>query len=223
MSDLKAQTQAEIQDAYSHFAEGKISEAQWFEKVPAALARLYLSYEDPIRQSGFDGDYPLWREARELVVDAFDHDGRFLDVGCANGYLMESIHGWALDRSLFVEPFGLEISPALFKAAQRRYPKWKYQIFEGNVMTWLPTQKFDFIRTGLEYVPPGRETDLIQHIMKTLVNTGGRLILGPFRVTEEEATAQVIHRAGFEMAGFSSKKDRLGNERKVLWINSPAS
>jgi hypothetical protein len=32
-----------------------------------------------------------WKHARSLVVDAIDRPGSFLDLGCANGYLVESV------------------------------------------------------------------------------------------------------------------------------------
>ena len=43
--------------------------------------------------------------------------GTFLDVGCANGLLMESVAAWCAERGLAVEPYGVDISPALAELA----------------------------------------------------------------------------------------------------------
>ncbi len=56
-----------------------------------------------------------------LVADAIDRDGSLLDVGCANGYLMECLPRWT---PFDVEPYGLEISSDLAELARRRLPHW---------------------------------------------------------------------------------------------------
>jgi 2-polyprenyl-3-methyl-5-hydroxy-6-metoxy-1,4-benzoquinol methylase len=50
-------------------------------------------------------------QSRKFVLDTVDRDGAFLDVGCANGYLMECIPGWAAEKGLAVEPHGVDIVP----------------------------------------------------------------------------------------------------------------
>lgn len=41
--------------------------------------------------SGVGGTAEDWRRDRIGIVDGIDRDGTFLDVGCANGLLMESV------------------------------------------------------------------------------------------------------------------------------------
>ena len=53
------------------------------------------------------GDEARWSRARRVIVDAIDRDGTFLDVGCANGLLMESLSSWAAERGHTIEPYGL--------------------------------------------------------------------------------------------------------------------
>ena len=62
------------------------------------------------RQSGKSGTAEDWERSRSHVADAIDRDGSFLDVGCANGYLLECLDRWT---SFEIEPYGLEISPDL--------------------------------------------------------------------------------------------------------------
>ncbi len=74
----------------------------YFRAMLAALDPAYLTAEDLRGQSGFSGDPARWARARSVIAKAIDQDGTFLDVGCANGLLMESIQYWAaaLDRAV---------------------------------------------------------------------------------------------------------------------------
>src|SRR5262249_7558245 len=134
-------------------------------------------------------------KARSHVVDAIDHDGTFLDVGCASGYLMECIVRWSSRR---VEPYGLEIAPELAALARRRLPRWADRIFVGNALTWTTPHRFDFVRTGLEYVPPPRRRDLVAQ----LLGFCDRLVVGSFNEEVEERTLErAVESWGFAIAG----------------------
>jgi hypothetical protein len=43
---------------------------------------------------------------------------------------------------------------------------------------WRPPMRFDFVRTGLEYVPPSRRRAYVDHLLEHVVVPGGRLIIG---------------------------------------------
>jgi hypothetical protein len=59
-----------------------------------ALEASYLAETDPTRQSGFGGGADRWQRERAPILNAIDESGDLLDMGCANGYLLESlIHG----------------------------------------------------------------------------------------------------------------------------------
>ena len=66
-----------------------------------SLESSYLEEDDPIRQSGFGGEPARWRSEREPILDAIDGDGEILDIGCANGYLLECLMTWGRERGLF--------------------------------------------------------------------------------------------------------------------------
>ena len=125
------------------------------------LERAYLASEDPRGGSGFGGDEERWERARRPIVSAVDRDGTFLDVGCANGLLMESVAAWASEDGFRVEPYGLDLIESLAALARRRLPHWADHIFAGNVMDWHPPLRFDFVRTHLECVPHRRRSDLV--------------------------------------------------------------
>lgn len=69
----------------------------------------YLRGDTPQAGSGFGGTAEAWRGNREMVLGGVDRGGTFLDVGCANGLLMESVHWWAAECGLRVEPYGVDL------------------------------------------------------------------------------------------------------------------
>src|SRR5215472_1576889 len=74
------------------------------------LEAAYLSSDDPLRQSGFGGGPARWRAERSPILDAIGGSGTLLDVGCANGYLLESLVSWGSERGLALTPFGVDRS-----------------------------------------------------------------------------------------------------------------
>jgi hypothetical protein len=42
-----------------------------------------------------------------------DGDGTWLDAGCANGHLLATLPAWCAERDIRIEPYGLELLPAL--------------------------------------------------------------------------------------------------------------
>jgi hypothetical protein len=52
-----------------------------------------------------------------MIVDGIDSDGTFLDLGCANGPLMESVVEWAAERGHRIEPYGVDLAPGLAQLA----------------------------------------------------------------------------------------------------------
>jgi len=216
----KARAQAAIDQVVREQHGEMIVEAIWQQRVSAAVAAAYLGEEDPRWQSGFDGDADLWREARALVLDAVPRNGSFLDVGCANGYLLESIRTWATERGLELTLYGLEINTDLADIARRRLPALAAGIHTGNVSDWSPPQRFSYVRTGLEYVATGREAALIERLFREVVEDGGRVIVGPVAADELAATLGAFERAGVLEPGVVSATDRHGKARYVVWAST---
>ena len=159
---------------------GEIDESEWHRRISEFITHAYLSADTPWGQSGKSGDVRSWDYARSLVCDAIHKDGSFLDVGCANGFLMECVKRWAALRGRIVDPYGLDISVELADFARSRLPAWATRIHTGNVLTWQPPRKFDFVRTGLEYVPPRRRLELLQRLLEKFLVEDGRLIVGTY-------------------------------------------
>ena len=213
-----------VEEVEAALEAGEIDEEEWHRRIGSVVTPAYLAADTPWGQSGRLGDERSWTYARSLICDAIDRDGSFLDVGCANGFLMECVQRWASERGRRIEPHGLDISPKLADLARSRLPEWADRTHTGNVMTWTPPQRFDFVRTGLEYVPHRRRRDLVQRILDDfLSDDGGRLIVGTYTgdSTWPDSLEQEMASWGLEVAGRTSRPHRDDRLRyRVLWIDA---
>jgi SAM-dependent methyltransferase len=209
-------------------ASGEIDETEWYRAIAAEITPAYLSSDNPRAQSGFIGDEAHWMQARGIIADAINRAGTFLDVGCANGYLMESIVRWSAERGYRLEPYGLDISPELVGVARQRLPQWADRLYVGNAMDWEPTTRFDFVRTSLEYVPLSRQSDLVRRILERVVAPDGRLIIGTCNEGKisgqdhQRSTERLLRSWGWNIAGSSERPHGL-DERlvyRVFWIEA---
>ena len=112
-------------------------------------------------------------------------------------------------------------------SADQRLPAWAGRIHTGNAIDWVPSQRYDFVRTGLEYVPLRRRGDLMRHLLDHAVAVDGRLVIGSF--SEErpdllvgERLEEQISSWGFVISG-RTERPHHEDERllyKTLWIDA---
>ncbi len=199
-------------------ADGAIDQQGWHDAMAGLLREPYLNASTPWGQSGKGGNAEDWVEGRRYVIDAVDRDGTFLDVGCANGYLMECVAIWTADKGLAVQPHGVDIVPEFVALARKRLPGWADRIHHGNALTWNPPQRYDFVRTGLEYVPANRREEFVRRLFTDL---GNRLVIGPYTVDAgDEQIEKDLESWGFELAGRTEFPHRKpGGARKLLWLD----
>jgi len=178
----------------------------FFEKLRCEVAAFYLTEPgNPYRGSGRSKGAARWEETRRCIADALHRDGDFLDVGCANGLLLESLLGWARERGVALRAHGVDFVPELVALAQQRVPQGTFTV--ANAFYWTPQRSYDFVRTNLEYVP--RE-DWVEFARRQLtwVAPGGRLILCHYRnehLGEKAAdVAGVLREAGGPLTGRGS-------------------
>jgi SAM-dependent methyltransferase len=200
----------------------------YYAETRRLLEGAYLEAEDPRGSSGFRGDAGRWERARRPIASAIDRDGTFLDVGCANGLLMESLVEWAGRDGFRIEPYGLDLIPSLVALARERLPRWSDRIFAGNVMEWDPPRRFDLVRTELEYVPRRRRRDMVERLLSVYLVPGGRLILCSYRSgpppSEPEPLTETLRDWGFGIAGEAKGVDTDGSViTRVAWIDRPAT
>jgi hypothetical protein len=180
--------------------------------MQALIVPSYLAATTPQGGSGSSRDEVGWERARSLLADAVEPGQTFLDVGCANGLLMECMARWA-----GIEPYGLELSPELAGLARRRLPHWAVRIWEGNALTWEPPRGFDVARTCLDYVPLPRRRQLVEH----LLGYCRRLVIGVFNEEREgHRTEDAVAGWGFHISGRAARSHphpRL--EYRAFWID----
>ena len=201
---------------------GEIDEDGWHEAVAGIVVPAYLAGETPWQQSGKSGDLAGWERGRRPIMAAVERDGTFLDVGCANGFLMESVRAWGAEGGLQIEPYGLDISAELAGIARRRLPRWADRIFVGNAREWTPPRRFDYVRTGLDYVPPTGRRALVEHLLGQVVSPGGRLIVGVFNEEREtHGTEERLSSWGFDIAGRIDAEHRDPRVvYRAVWIDA---
>jgi 2-polyprenyl-3-methyl-5-hydroxy-6-metoxy-1,4-benzoquinol methylase len=219
---LKERAWQEVAAINQALAEGQIDENGWHAAMAALIKPAYLAGDNPYAQAGHGGDAATWESSRGFIAEALHRSGTFLDVGCAGGILMESVHRWGAARGVDIEPYGLDIVPEFVELARRRLPHWADRIYLGNIRTWKPQgDRFDFVLLRPEYAPPGRRGDMVEHVIKQVLKAGGRLIV--FVGTEEVEIRRVeasITDHGFAVDGRvevrHAENDRL--VRRLFWI-----
>jgi SAM-dependent methyltransferase len=181
--------------------------------TPSEFEQAYLASDDPQAQSGFHGSAERWEAARRPIVEAIDGPGTFLDVGCANGLLMESVAAWS---SFAVEPYGIDFAPGLVEVARTRLPEWADRIWVGDAATWEPPFRFDFVHVRLEIGS-----------LERLAGFGRRLIVssdGSFRRPDSpraEPVADRLRELGLDVAGeLCRRSDEHLVETAVAWVDA---
>jgi len=170
-----------------------------------ALEASYLTSDDPIRQSGFGGGAARWRAEREPILDAVGGDGDLLDIGCANGYLVECLVAWGAERGLHLTPRGVDIGPLLIAEAQRRLPAFATNFEVANGWDWRPAHRFRYVYTLWDCVPPAQVGEYAQRLLSRAVEPGGRLIVGAYgsrsRGTPPAPIGDLLESHGLTVAG----------------------
>jgi SAM-dependent methyltransferase len=206
---------------------------KWFDTIKKVLEETYLSHEEPWRQSGMSGPEGRWILLRKPVADCVDKPGSFLDIGCANGYLLECCLKWTAERGISIEPYGLDISERLIELAKKRLPEYEANFFVGNAFIWVPPRRFDFVRTELVYVPGEYEKQYIKFIMENHLEADGKLLVANYGeglksveiekgiIKGSHATSDVLERLrelGFNADGYKDGYDPLKNRRVRIAI-----
>ncbi len=176
------------------------------------LEESYLTSDDPIEQSGFSGGPERWRREREPILDAVDGDGDFLDVGCANGYLLECLVRWAQERGHSITPYGVDIGARLVELARQRMPRFASHFFVANVWEWEPPRPLGYVYTLIDCVPESMAQPYVERLLERAVEPGGRLIVGDYgsqsRGIPPRPVAEILGSFGMAVAGSSAGGER---------------
>ena len=145
----------------------------WFESQKKGIYDTYLLREEPWEQSGFSGPFERWVACRRPIAECMTASGAFLDIGCANGYLLECVLQWTEENGVQIDPWGLDLSEQLVVLAKERLGDHKEKLFVGNALTWQPPRRFDYVRTELCYVPEEYQGSYVSRLLGEYLRPGG--------------------------------------------------
>ena len=189
------------------------------------LEAAYLAHDDPIRQSGFGGGIDRWRAERSPILEAVEGDGDLLDLGCANGYLLESLVEWGSEKGVHLNPYGVDLNALLIQEAIRRFPEQAHHFWVANVWGWLPPRRFRWVYSIWDLVPMSMIPEFARYVLDHAVTDGGAMIFGAYgsnsKNTPPMDIASVLTADGLPVSGEASGGELPGGGpvTKFAWIN----
>jgi SAM-dependent methyltransferase len=183
----------------------------------------YLRETDPMRQSGFSGGADRWRVERSPILSAIPASGTLLDVGCANGHLLECLLRWGLESGLILTPFGVDCSARLIALARQRLPAFRDHFFVANAWDWSPPRRFQYVYAVCDCVPDSCFGGFVEHLLSQAVAPGGRLIIGAYgsrsRGELPAPVDQMLTRLGYTLIGSTAAGQP--ETARFAWIPAP--
>ena len=177
----------------------------YFREGNRAIRDYYLvDSASPYRQSGRTGGAKHWEITRCCIAEAVNADGDYLDLGCANGLLLESLLRWCGERGFSITPHGVDFVPELVELAQQRLPDYAANFHVANAFFWQPPQRYRFLQLLLDAVPPADERAYVARVLREMVASPGRLIVsiyGQGTSAKPEVAVETLEDLGFEVAG----------------------
>lgn len=144
------------------------------------LVDRYMEREGPRVQSGSSSSPERWRRKRGQIMHAIDDDGDILDLGCANGHLLECLIEWGEEKGIPLVPYGVDYGAPLIDLAKQRHPDHAENFCVGNVWDWQPPRRFRYVYTLYDMVPPHFFEEYVERLLTRAVEPGGRLIIGSY-------------------------------------------
>lgn len=197
--------------------EGESELQAWFGEVRHILQSSYVVAPTPWQQSGKGGNFEEWVRLRIPISECITHSGTFLDIGCANGFLLECLLSWTKMKGLDLIPYGLDYSPQLVEMARQRLPAFKDSFFTGNAWDWQTPRRFSYVSTNTEYVPNNLRAAYLKRLLSEFLEDDGLLLVTHYRSSGDDLTRdwrdEVLRAEGFNVIGTISGFDGVGREK----------
>jgi hypothetical protein len=190
-----------------------------------AMEATYVSQDSPLRQCGFSGNETRWKEQRFPIMQAIEGDGDLLNLGCANGYLLESLVSWAEEKDVFITPHGLDAGTKLISYARARHNVVRTNFHVGNAWDWEPPRKYRYVYTSTDLVQPEFLAHYLMRVKDVMVEVGGRLIVGAYgsrrRAVHPLDLRVLFDEIGWRITGMSSAPGEASMPviARFAWMN----
>ena len=186
---------------------------EWFSEIRSLLENGYLPAETPWKQSGKSGSFEEWARLRIPISECVETSGTFLDIGCANGFLLECLLDWTTRKGVRIEPYGVDYSKKLADLAKERLKGFVDNIFVGNAWDWEPPIRFDYVRTEVCYVPTNLVEAFVSRLLNRFLVEGGKLLVAQYRSRREDLSGDWIddYLSGLGFSVRDSKSGFSGN------------
>lgn len=206
-------------------AERRLQEA-WAAQTREQLERAYLEAQTGPGGAGCSYGEDGWATARHPLLNGFASSGPWLDVGCANGYLLQTLPEWAREYGLNVEPHGLELIPTVAELARAGLPHLRNRIWTGDVMRWEPPKRFTTVTTMDDPVPPELFGALIKRLLEGFVVRGGRVIVSSYASSAADRApcvdvAKALSSLGFVVLGEAEAAMSGRVVTRIAWMEAP--
>lgn len=191
-----------------------------------ALEASYLNSDDPIKQSGFAGGRERWEHERGIINQAIDRSGHFLDIGCANGFLLECIVRWAQQGGHQITPCGLDINPGLIAIARSKLPKFANNFIVADAVDWRPQRRVEYIYVLSDCYPAEIRSAALSSLFELGLVPGGKLILGSYGSSSRgiqpgDVTQQLLD-AGLNHSGEATARNLQHPDQpivtRIAWV-----
>jgi SAM-dependent methyltransferase len=159
-----------------------------------------------------------------VILSAVERSGTFLDLGCANGLLLECLIAWAAERGIVIEPHGIDLVPELIDLARKRLYAHASNLAAANAFMWIPSRRYEYAHLLLECAPPSHHREFLRRILDSAIARGGRLIVSNYGSrSKNEAPIDVagyLSALGFAVAGSASASEHDGFViTRTAWVD----
>lgn len=198
---------------------------EWFGEVRHILQSSYITAPTPWQQSGKGGSFEDWVRLRIPISECVTHSGTFLDIGCANGFLLECLLNWTRMKGIDLVPYGLDYAPQLIEMARQRLPAFKDSLFLGNAWDWQAPRRFSYVNTNTEYVPSNLRGAYLKRLLRDFLEDDGLLLVTHYRPRGDDLTRdwrdEALRAEGFNVISTVSGFDGLGREKCRVAVLRP--
>lgn len=164
-------------------------------KTREKFKEVYLAKDSPLERSGFSHSRKSFERLRRPIASIMETcQGSFLDLGCANGVLIDYLQGELTKNFSYT---GVDFVPELVQEAKKNV-KASFQV--ADIMNFVSSQRWDVVRFEPCYAKGSRVKLLIEHVLENFLAEDGVAIACNYSENHPEEERTVLD-------GFPAIKD----------------